>query len=254
MIFIFISSVTVAAILLRMYLVYAVFLRKKIFESISFIKQTDLIFLRLFFLVTILSFENKIFAQGKDTVAHNSKVEILVDLSIEELMKVEIVTASKTPEKLFDAPATVIVISSDDIKKRGYKDFTEIFSDLPGMDISRPFGDTYMKNYWRGYRNTIGSPYLLMIDGVEFYQLGYIAHEPSVAIPLSNIEKIEVVYGPASSVYGANAHMGVVNVITIKDKDKSGTSGSVTLTKGLKNYTNGDFSFFGKKDDLRVSL
>jgi outer membrane receptor for ferrienterochelin and colicin len=98
--------------------------------------------------------------------AQQSATKQLEDLSLEDLLNVEIVSASKKAEKLSDAPATVIVLTSQDILKRGYINLGEILDDLPGMDVVRPYGDAFLKNYMRGYRNTIGSPYLLMVDNI----------------------------------------------------------------------------------------
>src|SRR5690242_11025446 len=88
--------------------------------------------------------------------------EALREMTIEELLSVSVVSASNTREKLADAPATVIVLTRADLAQRGYTELSEILDDLPGMDVVRPYGDTYLKNYWRGYRNTIGDPFLLL--------------------------------------------------------------------------------------------
>jgi outer membrane receptor for ferrienterochelin and colicins len=178
----------------------------------------------------------------------------LLTFSVVEFLNMKITTATKNPEKITDAPATVIVITREDIRQRGYAELSEIFSDLPGMDITRTYGDTYMKNYWRGVRNTINSPYLVLIDGVEFSQLYYNASEMITTFSLSNIERIEIVYGPASSVYGPNAFMGVVNIITVNDKAAPGSYMNAKLTGSLNNYFYGDFNYFYKKDDFRISL
>jgi outer membrane receptor for ferrienterochelin and colicins len=138
----------------------------------------------------------------------------LGELSLEQLMDTEIVSASRVAEPLSEAPATVIVVTREEILQRGYTDVSEVLADLPGMDMVRPWGDTYLKNYWRGYRNAIGDPFLIMVDGLVFNHLYFNTADVLVTLPLSSVERIEVVYGPASSVYGANAFMGVVNVIT----------------------------------------
>ncbi|MCO7223149.1 TonB-dependent siderophore receptor [Pleionea sp. CnH1-48] len=146
----------------------------------------------------------------------------LFDLDLRDLMQVTIVSASKKEEKLQDAPATVIVLTKEVFSSRGYQNLSEIFDDLPGMDVVRPYGDTYYKNYMRGFRNTIGSPFLLLIDGVQQNSLYFNITSTVTSYPLSNVERVEVIYGPTSSVYGANALMGVVNVITKKAQQNEG--------------------------------
>lgn len=170
------------------------------------------------------------------------------------LMNTPVVSASKMAEKLSDAPATVIVISREDLDKRGYTQLSEILDDLPGMEIVRPYGDTQLKNYWRGYRNTIGEPFLVMIDGVVFNHLYFnTADTPLVATPLSNIDHVEVVYGPASSVYGANAFMGVINIITVKDRPEDGSFQRVKMTGGSMGLRVLDANYFFKKGEFRFS-
>ncbi|TAE27377.1 MAG: TonB-dependent receptor [Candidatus Kapaibacterium sp.] len=186
--------------------------------------------------------------------AQQSPPKQLEELSLEDLLNVEIVSASKKAEKLSDAPATVIVITSQDILKRGYTNLGEILDDLPGMDVVRPYGDAFLRNYMRGYRNTIGSPYLLMVDNIILNNLYFNEAEGMGSLPLSNIERVEVVYGPASSVYGPNAFMGVINVITSKDRDSSGFSSRGQLLAGSLNSRVADMNVMYKNKDFRVSV
>jgi len=178
----------------------------------------------------------------------------LQQLSLEELMNVHVVSASNISEKLSEAPATVIVITAKDLRDRGYTDLSEIFDDLPGMDVVRPYGDTYFKNYWRGYRNTIGDPFLVMIDGVVFNHLYFNTADVIATFPLSDVERVEVVYGPASSVYGANAFMGVVNVITRSDALENGSSATVKVGAGSSQSRLADATAMFKAGDVRVRV
>ncbi len=129
---------------------------------------------------------------------------------------VTVVSVSKNDEPLREAPATAIVITAEDIQRRGYVDLEAIFHDLPGFDISRGNGETYSSLYQRGFRSARNDRTLFLIDGVEQNDLWSNTAYVSRQIPLSNIERIEIVYGPASTIYGANAYTGVINVITKK--------------------------------------
>jgi outer membrane receptor protein involved in Fe transport len=132
-----------------------------------------------------------------------------------ELMNTPVVSATRSEERLSDAPAAVIVLSRQDLESRGYTELSQILDDLPGMEVARSYGANYFKNYWRGYRNDIGDPFLVMVDGVAYNHLWFnTADTPLVSYPLSAVERVEVVYGPASAVYGTNAFMGVINLIT----------------------------------------
>jgi outer membrane receptor for ferrienterochelin and colicin len=123
-------------------------------------------------------------------------------------------SVSKSVESLREAPATVIVITGDDIRRRGYLDIEAVLHDLPGFDFSKRAGASYSNIYQRGYRSLETNRTLLMVDGVEDNDLASSTAWISRQIALSNIDRIEVVYGPASTMYGANAFAGVVNIIT----------------------------------------
>jgi outer membrane receptor for ferrienterochelin and colicins len=182
--------------------------------------------------------------------------------TIQKLANRDIETASKRAESADTAPAGVIVVTAAEIEERGYVELSDLLDDLPSIDVIRPWGDTYFKTYWRGYRNAIGSPWLLLIDGIVYNQLWRNDTEIMASLPLANISKVEIVFGPASSVYGPNAAMGVINVITIKDYKRAGPHArthlfvqapqdgifSDALRKGA------DLSIFFKGDDFRISV
>ncbi|MBL0211678.1 MAG: TonB-dependent receptor [Holophagaceae bacterium] len=171
-----------------------------------------------------------------------------------ELMNTRVVSASKTLEKISDAPATVIVLSRTDLEERGYTELSQILDDLPGMDMARSYGANYFKNYWRGYRNDIGEPFLVMVDGVAFNHLWFsTADTPLVTYPMSALERVEVVYGPASAVYGADAFMGVINLITRK-ATADGTSVRGKLTAGSFGTRIADISAVHRSGSLVFSL
>jgi len=127
---------------------------------------------------------------------------------------VQVASVSKTRESLREAPATVVVITGEEIERRGYHDLEEVFHDLPGFDISRSNGEIYSTLYQRGFRSNTNDRNLLLLDGVEQNDLGANVVYLSRQYPLSNIDRIEVIYGPASTMYGANAYTGVISILT----------------------------------------
>ena len=130
-----------------------------------------------------------------------------------------VTSVSKSKEPLAQAPATVVVITGEEIARRGYTDLEAVLRDLPGFDFSRRAGASYSNIYQRGYRSVETTRTMLLIDGVEDNDLASSTAWISRQFPLSNVERIEVVYGPASTMYGANAFAGVINVIT-KDPEQ----------------------------------
>jgi outer membrane receptor for ferrienterochelin and colicins len=140
----------------------------------------------------------------------------LTSLPLEELNKVEVYSASKFSQKATEAPASISIITAIDIQRYGYRTFDEILRSATG------FYTTYDRNYAyigvRGFGLTgdYNSRILLLIDGhrmnENIYGSTYIGTD--FPLPLDLIERIEVVRGPGSSLYGTNAFFAVINVIT----------------------------------------
>jgi len=108
----------------------------------------------------ILIFVLLVVIKGQESnVSSERQVEELMNLSLEELLQIDVVSASNKKEKLSDAPATIMVIDKEEMKKRGYTDLVEVFNDLPAVDLSLTYGDLYYKAYWRGYRKGMPSPF-----------------------------------------------------------------------------------------------
>jgi outer membrane receptor protein involved in Fe transport len=130
------------------------------------------------------------------------------------LSTLTVTSVSKFEETLDEAPASIYVITEDDIKKRGYLDLEQVFNDLPGFSLSKVNGPGYVLVYPRGYRSTGNDKFILLIDGIENNDLNSDNAVINRQVALSNIKQIEVIYGPASTMYGANAFAAVINIIT----------------------------------------
>ena len=175
-------------------------------------------------------------------------------LELEELLRLEVVSASRAAEPLGEAPATVIVIRRAEILARGYTELSELLDDLPGMQVIRPYGATYLKSYWRGFRNTIGDPFLLLVDGMVMNHLYFNTADVMVTVPLSNVERVEVVYGPASVAYGANAFMGVIYVVTADPPADDGSHLTGFLTGGSAAQRIADLGWTYRHGDIALKL
>ncbi|MFN7956281.1 MAG: TonB-dependent receptor [bacterium] len=133
-------------------------------------------------------------------------------------------TASRYAQRVGDAPSAVSVITSDEIWRFGYRNLAEVLARLPG------FYTTYDRNYvYLGVRGFSGAGdyncrILLLVDGHRLNNPIYDQAPLSADFPvdLSLIDRIEVVRGPASSLYGTSAFFGVVNVITRRGRDLAG--------------------------------
>ena len=185
--------------------------------------------------------------------AYGASTTELFELSLDELAKVMVTSASRKAERLIEAPATVIVLNQDDFRQRGYRELSEMFDDLPGMDISRPYGDTWFQNQWRGIRKSISVPYLLLLDGLPLNHLYFNQAEIISALPMSQIQQVEVVYGPAAVVYGANAFVGVINVITRQSAATDGSHFSGHVRRGSFAQQVVDFHYLLQRGEWQLS-
>jgi outer membrane receptor for ferrienterochelin and colicins len=170
----------------------------------------------------------------------------------------QVTSVSKNSESISLAPATVQLITEKQIRRRGYADLEALLHDLPGFDISRGNGVFYSNIYQRGYRSNGTDRTLLLFDGVEETDLWHNFANISRQYPLSNIKRVEVVYGPASTMYGPNAYAGVINVIT-KDPEELVARDrplGVHIQTGSGSYATryADVTLAGRREGLAFSL
>lgn len=129
-------------------------------------------------------------------------------------------SVSKKMENIDLAPATMQILTAKEIQDRGYMDIESVFADLPGFDITRTFGLSYSVFYQRGYRSpALTERTMVLVDGIEDNELWTNSALLSKQYPLSSVKRIEVIYGPASTIYGANAFTGVINIVTKDEED-----------------------------------
>ncbi len=171
-----------------------------------------------------------------------------------------VVSVSKKEENVSEAPATVILLSAKEFKRRGYNDYEQVLHDMPGFDISRSNGNLYTHAYQRGYRSINTNRTLFLVDGVEENDLWssnvYLSRQYSV----SDLKGIELVYGPASTMYGSNAFLGVINIIHNQPQDmvKHGKSFGANIIGGYGTYNtkfiDGTVAFANKNRKIALSL
>ena len=174
----------------------------------------------------------------------------LLSYSLEDLLSMKVSTVSKREQSLDESPAFVEIVTQDDIKRRGYKDLSYLLDDIAGVQVTRTFGDNYFNTLWRGVRHTVGSSYLILIDGIKFNHLYNNETEILATFPLSFIKHIEIVYGPASVAYGNDAVVGIINIITNKDA----ANGEAFIQLGKNNNQVVDFSTFIAIKDYQLRI
>ena len=139
----------------------------------------------------------------------------LENLSLEQLLNVKVTTATRKAQELGLTPATVVVVSKEQIRIRGYQSLLDLLYDLPDMKIDDRIYSMYRNSLT--IRGTQGSEKLvILLDGVAISSPSGEAMPIMENYPVHLAEQIEVVFGPASALYGANAVSGIVNIITKK--------------------------------------
>ncbi len=160
----------------------------------------------------------------------NEESEYLFSLPLEELLAVKVTVATGAPQRSIDAPGIISIITDKDIAYWGHQSVAEAINTLPGIyciddGLSPNCGMRGINGGFRGYSKVIK----VMINGqpVSFRSdsNNYLGPE---LLPISVVERIEVIRGPVSAVYGANAYLGVVNIITKRAEDRS--TGELRLT------------------------
>ena len=176
---------------------------------------------------------------GFDTYAQDDgKLDHFLSLSLEELMDLEITISTDTKQTVAKAPAAVTVITEEDIKATGSTNLTEILESVPGIHVrANHFGFRPLIQF----RGATANQTLLMINGVSMRDLLWGFGFFWKGMPTSSIQRIEIIRGPGSALFGADASAGVVNVITkaagkIKETKVGIRSGSFDTNTGWIQY------------------
>jgi outer membrane receptor for ferrienterochelin and colicin len=155
-------------------------------------------------------------------------------MTLEELLNVRITTASRVSQRAGESPATVIVITANQIRSRRYRNLAEVLNDLPDMKVNDK-SDPQVFNTFSIRGITRQDKFVILMDGVRISspvndQLPVLEN-----FPIYFARQIEVVFGPGSALYGADAMSGVINIIT--DKTDAGNVLEASLTGGTYGYS-----------------
>ena len=199
----------------------------------------------IFFLLCLFCIHD--FANAQEDTTKLSFLE----MSLEELLNQEVVTASKISVKSSDAPATIHLVTEDQIKTRGYSNLEQVLEDIPGIEIQRKASVEY-SNYFT-LRGIDGSEkFIIMMDGMRINSPTGTPLAVVYNYPVINAKQIEIILGPASALYGVDAFTGVINIITKNGQEAEGVmlSGSY----GNFNTTNNSFMAGVGNEDISFVL
>ena len=146
-------------------------------------------------------------------VHDNADINELLELDMKQLLDIGVTSASRENESAVDAPAKVVVITAQDIRNRGYINLFDLLKGEAGIDAHEYSHET---TYTRlAVRGVVGNnKFIIQKNGIN---IGSPDGSP-VAIadnfPLFNAQRVEIVYGPGSALYGADAFSGIINIVT----------------------------------------
>ncbi len=148
----------------------------------------------------------------------STKVKELLAMSLDEMLKVEIATG--TQKTLSEAPAIASVITAKQIENMGARNLAEVLETVPGLHVSRSTFLYGPKFIFRGITSTVAPQALILVDGISL-KSAFDGDSNNIwgEYPIQAIARIEVLRGPGSALYGADAFSGVINIITKKHQD-----------------------------------
>ncbi|HVR97059.1 MAG TPA: TonB-dependent receptor [Thermoanaerobaculia bacterium] len=146
----------------------------------------------------------------------------LTELSLEELMDVQVTSVSKRAEPIYAAAAAVFVITQEDLRRSGVTSIPEALRMVPGLEVARIDANKWAVSA-RGFNGRFANKLLVLIDGRSVYTPLFSGVYWDVQDTLlEDIDRIEVIRGPGATLWGANAVNGVINIITRSARETQG--------------------------------
>ena len=165
----------------------------------------------------------------------------LSQVSIEDLMNIEVTSVSKKEQKMSQAAAAIFVITQGDIRRSGAANIPDLLRMVPGLDVSQINASSWAVSA-RGFNEQFTNKLLVLIDGRAVYTplLGGVNWDTQ-DVPMEDIDRIEVIRGPGATIWGANAVNGVINIVTKRAADTPGAlvgvaGGTKGQAQGLVQY------------------
>ena len=165
----------------------------------------------------------------------------LSQVSIEDLMNIQVTSVSKKEQKMSQAAAAIFVITQEDIRRSGATNIPDLLRMVPGLDVSQINANSWAVSA-RGFNEQFTNKLLVLIDGRAVYTplLGGVNWDTQ-DVPLEDIDRIEVIRGPGATIWGANAVNGVINIVTKRAADTPGplvsaAGGTKGQAQGLVQY------------------
>jgi outer membrane cobalamin receptor len=174
---------------------------------------------------------------------------LLAELPIEQLLTLEVYSASRFTQKLSEAPSAVSIVTAADIRAFGWRTLSDILRSMRGLYVTNDRNYSYLGA--RGFQRPgdYNSRFLLLIDGNRSNEVIY--DQASIGaeslIDVDTIDRVEFISGPGSSVYGTNAFFGVINIVTKSARDLKGAQ--VSAEAGSEGHRKARASYGWRNED-----
>ncbi len=156
-------------------------------------------------------------------IAAEPPMDDFFSMSPLELANISVSIATGTAKPVYQSAAVTTVITADQIKAMGATELSQVLETVPGLHVSIQAVTNDAMYSMRGIQNPVNNQVLVMLNGTR-YSVPYKGSSMTgMELPVEAIQKIEVIRGPGSALYGADAFAGVINIVTKKAKDIDGT-------------------------------
>lgn len=147
----------------------------------------------------------------------------LKSLSLAQLGDIEVTTQSKEPTEVWNTPAAIYVLTSEDIRRSGVTNVPDALRLIPGVEVARVNGSRNWAVGLRGFADQYSKYVLVLVDGRSIYTPLFGGVLWTVDnVMLEDIDRIEVIAGPGGTIWGANAVNGIINIVTKSSRDTQG--------------------------------
>ena len=195
-------------------------------------------------------------ASGADSDILVADAGSMFDLSLDELLAIEIETASKVPEERSKSTSNVFVITAADLKRIGARSYHDALMMVPGFSVYRKgLGERVITLRGIHVSDSPGILILLNSHVLNPPRTGGATNQVVDEIPIESIKQIEIIRGPGSALYGANAFLAIINIITKNADEIDGLELSVGTEFGSGNDVGQDYNLlYGKVFENEVGL
>jgi len=176
-------------------------------------------------------------------------------LSLDQLLNLTVTTASKRKQLVAEIPASVYIMTRKEIEAFGFSNLEEVFSQIPGLYYVNNASFLGPTIGVRGYMTANPTNIVVLVNGVpqqNDLHNSFSFHE--CPLPVEAIDRVEVIRGPMSVIYGSNAFFGAINIITNESYNEGKTLTEVSFTGGNYGLRKAVITSRGKSDDIEYAM